>query len=96
MSKPIDYVEFRQFVIEQIRQIEAQRPEMQSVEWFLLNYLRRIARYADEPATTHGMENSMRALLRFYLDSIEASSPLGERCRLVFEAHRRSLKTGNE
>ena len=40
--REIYFGEFRVYVIEHIKAIEAQDPEYQSIEWFLLRYLRKI------------------------------------------------------
>ncbi len=83
--------DLHRLVVTQIREIEAESPDAYSTEWFLLSYLRRVADNANPPSSRHGVENSMRALLRFYVDIIEVDSALGQRCRLVFETHRRCL-----
>jgi len=40
--REIYFGEFRIYVIEHIRAIEAQNPDYQSTEWFLLRYLSKI------------------------------------------------------
>ncbi len=88
----IYFDEFRLIVIEHIRAIEEGEPQIYSMEWFLLKYLRRIERNARTPTTHGAMENSMRALIRFYVDMIDEYSPLGERCRYIYEQYRRVLR----
>ena len=85
---------FRTVVIQHINEINAQNPEMQSTEWFLLNYLRRIEKNANPPSSTTAMENSIRALIRFYVDSIDEHSPLGDRCIRIYQEYRKTLRTG--
>ncbi len=89
----IHFGEFRQVVIRQIREIEAERPEYQSTEWYLLRYLRRIERTTLPPASPGRVENSVRALVRFYVDSIEEKSVLGERCRQVSAEYRKVTRS---
>ena len=85
----IYFDEFRLIVIEQIRDIEQSGPETHSMEWFLLKYLRRIEMNARTPTTLASMENSMRALIRFYVDMIDEDSQLGDRCKMIYENYRR-------
>lgn len=96
--REIYFGDFRLIVIEQINEIQAQHPESHSVEWFLLRYLRRIEKNANPPATPVQMENSIRALVRFYVDMIDEDSPLGERCRYVYEQYKNTVRKpqGNE
>lgn len=84
--------EFRMLVIEQIRAIEQNRPETHSTEWFLLKYLRRIEKNALPPTTPGRMENCMRALIRFYVDRIDEKTEIGERCKVVYEEYRKTLR----
>ena len=90
--KEVYYGDFRVVVLEHIRRIEAAAPEAYSTGWFLLRYLRRIARLTAEPGAEHGVQSGMRSLLRFYVDQVEETSDLGDVCNQVFEAHRRSLR----
>jgi hypothetical protein len=83
-----DYGDLRRIVITHIRLIEAGNPEPQSIEWFLLRYLRRIVAGCEASASPHALENSMRALLSFYAGRIEQRSELAEYCIRIIEAHR--------
>jgi hypothetical protein len=94
--REIHFSEFRQAVIRHIREIEAGNPEYQSTEWFLLRYLRRIEKTTLPPASPGRVENSMRALIRFYVDMIEEKSLLGERCRQVSAEYRKVLRADND
>jgi hypothetical protein len=84
---------FRAVVIQYINEIDAQNPETQSTEWFLLKYLRRIEKNANSPASAAAMENSVRALIRFYVDSIDEHSPSGDRCIRIYQEYRKTLRT---
>ncbi len=84
--------EFRMLVIEQIRAIEQNRPETHSTEWFLLKYLRRIEKNSLPPASPGRMENCMRALIRFYVDCIDENTEVGERCKMIYEGYRKTLR----
>lgn len=90
--KEVYFGDFHAVVLHHVRDIERAGPALQSTEWYLLRYLRRVATHSNPPASPHGVESSMRALLRFYVDVIDETTELGERCRQVFEAHRRSLR----
>jgi hypothetical protein len=84
--------DFRVVVIQHIREIEAQNPQLQSTESFLLKYLRRIEKNANPPSSIGEMENSIRALVRFYVDTIEKNSPLGDRFVQIYEEYRKTLR----
>lgn len=90
--RDIYFGEFREIVIEHIRSIESGRPEYQSTEWFLLRYLTRIEKNANPPASPGRVENSMRALIRFYVDQVDEHSELGEICRKINAEYRRTLR----
>ncbi|HSR62248.1 MAG TPA: hypothetical protein VLN56_02445 [Gammaproteobacteria bacterium] len=88
----IYFGEFREIVIGHIRSIESGQPEFQSTEWFLLRYLTRIKKNANPPSTPGRVENSMRALIRFYVDQVDEHSELGEICRQINAEYRRALR----
>ena len=94
--REIYFGNFRLIVIQQIREIQEQEPEHQSIEWYLLKYLRRIEKNANPPSTPGNMENSVRALVRYYVDQVEEHSDLGERCRFVYEQYRKTLREAKE
>lgn len=88
----IYFEDFRLAVIRHIREIEADNPAYQSSSWYLLRYLRRIEKTAQAPVSPGRVENSIRALVRFYVDRIEEQSRLGERCRSINEEYRKTLR----
>jgi len=90
--REIYFGEFREIVIRHIRSIESVRPEYQSTEWFLLRYLTRIEKNANPPTSPGRIENSMRALIRFYVDQVDEHSELGEICRQINAEYRRTLR----
>jgi hypothetical protein len=92
----IYFGEFRKIVVLHIREIGERNPEYQSTEWFLLQYLKRIEKNTIPPASFGKVENSMRALIRFYVDMIDERSELGERCRLINGEYRRVLRKEQE
>ena len=92
----IYFGDFRAVVTQHIKAIDAQNPEFQSTEWFLLKYLRRIEKNADQSAAPGEMENSVRALIRFYVDTIDEHSQLGRQCIHVYEEYRKTLRTKRE
>ena len=94
--REIYFGELRVYVIEHIREIEAGDPEYQSTEWYLLRYLKRIEKKTNPPTSPGQVENSIRALIRFYVDMIEEQSELGERCRMINEAYRKALRREQE
>ena len=90
--KEVYFGNFRLVVLEEIRLIQTQQPESHSVEWFLLRYLKRIEQHTNPPSTPVKVDNSIRALVRFYVDMIDEDSELGERCRFIYEQYRKTLR----
>lgn len=87
---------FRTYVIEHIKMIEAQDPEYQSTAWFLLRYLRKIEKNTNPPTTPGRVEGCMRGLIRFYVDSIDEDSELGDCCKKVYAEYRKTLRFSQE
>jgi len=87
---------FRAVVMQHINEIDVQNPDTDSTEWFLLKYLRRIEKNANQPASATAMENSVRALIRFYVDNIDEHSPLGDRCIRVYQEYQKTMRTGKQ
>ena len=94
--RTVYFGEFRQTVITHIRAIESTRPEFQSTEWYLLRYLSRIEKSTNPPASPGRVDNSIRALIRFYVDQVDEYSELGEICRQVNTAYRQALRRDRE
>ena len=89
--KTVYFEDFRLFLLEQYHEIAALDPEFQSVEWFLLRYLKKIEKNTLSPADPAGVENSMRGFIRFYVDMIDEHSALGIRCRTIYNRYRKTL-----
>ena len=94
--RKIYFGDFRIYVVEHIRAIEAQSPEYQSTEWFLLRYLRKIEKSSNPPTTPGRVEGCMRGLIRFYVDMIDEDSALGDRCKKVYAEYRKTLRFSQE
>lgn len=94
--REIYFGEFRVYVIEHIKAIESQGPEYQSIEWFLLRYLRKIEKNSNPPTTPGKVEGSMRGMVRFYVDMIDEDSELGDRCKKLYAEYRKSLRVSQE
>ena len=94
--REIYFGEFRLIVVRHIKEIEAASPQSHTTEWFLLKYLRRIAKNANPPTTPGRKESSMRGLIRFYVDNIEENTLLGERCRFIYEAYVNTLRVSRD
>jgi hypothetical protein len=94
--REIYFGEFRLIVIQHIREIEAENPPYQSTEWFLLRYLKRIEKTTEPPASPGKVDNSIRALIRFYVDMVEEQSRHGECCRKINEEYRKTLRMRQE
>lgn len=92
----IYFEDFRLLVIRHAREIEAAAPESHSPEWFLLRYLRRIIKAAEAPTSPGRVEGSIRSLIRFYVDNVDAGSDMGERCNFIYKEYRRTLRENQE
>lgn len=84
--------EFRLVLVAQIRELTASQPDYQSTAWYLLKYFRRIHKKVGISTSAREVENTIRALIRFYVDKIDEGSELDERCKDVLRSHRRSLR----
>ena len=92
----IYFGEFRKVVKHHYNEIAAAGPAYQSVEWFLLRYLRRIEKTTNPPSSPGRVENSMRGFMRFYVDMVEEHSTLGDRCIKIYEEYRKTLRSNQE
>jgi|TARA_B110000263_G_C14793251_1_gene278540 hypothetical protein len=84
--------EFRVVLVAQIRELTASQPEIQTTAWYLLKYFRRIHKKVAVSTSAREVENTIRALIRFYVDKIDEGSDLDLRCKNVLHSHRRSLR----
>ena len=87
------FLEFRELVQRHVREIEIAQPERYTTEWFFLRYLRRLRSRAYGYDSPRECSSLMRGLTRFYVDSVEGVSPLGNRFEEILEAHRYALRT---
>lgn len=90
------FADFRVHVLSHIKDIEKLEFESHSIEWFLLKYLRRLAKLANPPSNRGDMENAIRALIRFYVDNIDEQSDLGSRCQTIYNEYRKCLRRQQE
>jgi len=94
--RKIYFGDFRIYVIEHIKSIEAEDPEYQSTAWFLLRYLRKIVKNSNPPTTPGKVEGCMRGLIRFYVDTIDEDSEMGDRCLKIYAEYRKTLHFSQE
>ena len=92
----IYFGDFRKVVIHHYNEIAAADPAFQSVEWFLLRYLKRIEKITNPPSSSGRVENAMRGFIRFYIDMIDEHSPLGDRCITIYQEYRKTLRSSQE
>jgi len=90
--KSIYFGDFHIVVKGLIKDIDSTNPESHSIEWFLLKYLKRIAKIAGSADHPGQFESAMRALVRFYVDNIDDRSELGQRCIFIYEQYRKILR----
>jgi len=92
----IYFGDFRVYVIEHIKAIEEQEPEHQSVEWFLVRYLRKIEKNSNPPTSPGKVNGCMRGMIRFYVDMVDEDSELGDRCKKIYAEYRKTLRFSRE
>lgn len=92
----IYFGDFRKYVIEHYKAIQAKEPDYQSTEWYLLRYLKRIEKNTNPPTSTGRVESSMRGFIRFYVDRVDDKSELGDRCLKIYAEYRRVLRSEQE
>ncbi len=63
-----------------------------SLEWFLLKYLRRVVKNTEIEDAPGRVEGSMRSLVRFYVDNIDQRSEMGDQCIKIYEEYRKTLR----
>ena len=87
-----NFDECRVVLARHIKELTDARPVAQSTGGYLLKYLRRIHRKVVVSTSPRECENTIRALIRFYLDAIDEGSALEAVCMDVLQFHRRSLR----
>ncbi len=90
--REIFFGDFRTCVCQHIKQIETIDYQIDSIEWFLLRYLRRVVSSIESERGPGRVENSMRSLVRFYVDNIDERSELGEQCIKIYDEYRRTIR----
>lgn len=90
--REIYFGDFRAFVIQHIKKIEKLDYEADSIEWFLLRYLRRLVKSTEINDAPGRVEGTMRSLVRFYIDNIDPQSELGDQCMKIYEEYRKTLR----
>jgi len=90
--REIYFGDFRAVVIQHIKQIEKLDYEADSIEWFLLRYLRRLVKSTEIGDAPGRVEGTMRSLVRFYVDNIDQRSELGDQCMKIYEEYRKTLR----
>jgi hypothetical protein len=86
------FQQFIELVDRHIRELEGAGFDFQSNAWFFSRYLRRLLTLSRNVASPRDLENSMRGLVRFYVDSIEGDPALQSRFEEILESHRRALR----
>ena len=64
--------------------------ESDSIEWFLLKYLRRIVNATEGDNAPGRVEGA----IRFYIDNLDEQSELVDHCIKIYEAYRKTLRYG--
>ena len=90
--REIYFGDFRSYVIQHIRHIDTIDYEIDSIEWFLLKYLRRVVASTESESGPGRVEGCMRSLVRFYVDNIDERSELGDQCMKIYDEYRKTLR----
>jgi hypothetical protein len=91
--KKIYFGDFHQYVTNHIKDIENPDLESYTTEWFLVRYLKKITKITIEGNLEYSrVEGTMRSLIRFYVDNVDESSELGERCIKIHNEYRSLLR----
>ncbi|MGK0297209.1 MAG: hypothetical protein ACI9XC_000810 [Gammaproteobacteria bacterium] len=88
----IHFDSLRIVVNRHIKEIDGTNPESHSIEWFLLKYLKRLAKRTEPPSQAGQVEGAMRSLVRFYIDNIDKKSNTGDICIKIYEEYRKVLR----
>ncbi len=90
--RDIYFGDFRSYVIQHIKQIDKNNCEPDSIEWFMLKYLKRVVNSTEGEDAFGRVEGSMRSLVRFYVDNLDERSELGDQCLKIYEEYRKTLR----
>ena len=90
--REIYFGNFRTYLRQHIKKIEAIEHEVDSTEWFLLRYLRRVVSSIEAESGPGRVEGSMRSLVRFYVDNVDERSELGDQCIKIYDEYRKTLR----
>ncbi|MFT5133463.1 MAG: hypothetical protein ACI9SC_001935 [Gammaproteobacteria bacterium] len=90
--REIYFGDFRSYVIQHIRQIEKIDYDVDSLEWFLLKYLRRVVKATENENAPGRIEGCMRSLVRFYVDNLDERSELADQCIKIYNQYRLTLR----
>ncbi len=86
------FLEFREVLARHIKEMEAEYLERDSIDWYLLRYLKRISKRAMSTSAPNEVNAPVRGLIRFYVDSIDTGTAQEQRCEEVIEFHRRAVR----
>lgn len=77
-----------QMINQLIQQLEAQSLKAESVQWYLLNNLKRFKGVAENSPSQHAIENEGRTLSRFCVDSMDWEDELFKAATAITEQAR--------
>jgi hypothetical protein len=90
--KKVYFGDFHDYVMEHINDIQNPDLESYTTEWFLLRYLKKITKVTIEGNLDYmRVEGPMRALIRFYVDNIDESSDLADRCIKIHTKYKAAI-----
>jgi hypothetical protein len=72
-----------------IERIEARRPHVETVEWYLLHNVRRFKDIAESFPSQHEFDNAAQVLSRFNVDNMDWDDPLFKDTTAITEQARR-------
>ena len=75
-----------------ISELDARSPHAESVDWYLLNNMRRFRDLVATSPSGHDLKNGVRVLNRFCIDSMEWNDPMFKAVTALAEQAERAIE----
>ena len=94
MEVMASFIKFVALVDETLNNLKAENPETQSKEWCVINHLSKLSSNCHTSNSAKEVKNSVKALTRFAVDSLEWSSELSNKICHISKYHADLMKAG--
>ena len=88
------YKEFVAVVDDVFSEIKSTNPSRDTLEWYLKNYLSKLAENCHRSSNASEVSNSINSLVRFSTDSLDWDSEISDRVIQISEYHSGLIKGG--